>query len=293
MENKLKTYQKFVKESVLDPTHDDLSENVWDSNNKLKSDVKKQIVTQYEDFAKKIKLDLKITEMVIVGSITGYNYAEDTDIDVHIEFDTKDKERIKRLRSIAPNGELLKGTQHPINYYFMFKGEQSNTRYRGIYDILEDKWIKKDKKEKFDPNDFWQTAMIQAVSWGRKMMLDIDELRRDMMEIKLYRHFLELEDVDIDKKEIKKQIERKEQEIKADYDVLVINSHVMRKFRSEAHNDNEKFDSKIFPKDTLPQADFSLNNVIFKILEKFKYWEMGSKIKRKCEEEFPELIDSE
>jgi len=33
--------------------------------------------------------------------------------------------------------------------------------------------------------------------------------------------------------------------------------------------------------------------VVEMILEKFKYWEMGSDIKEKCEEEFPELIDNE
>ena len=186
---KLKTYQNFIKESVLDPTHDELPNVLWDSDNKLKNEAKKQIIKQYEDFKRKIKLDLQHTEMIIVGSMTGYNYSEDTDIDVHIELDTNDKERIKRLRKIAPNGNLLKGTKHPINYYFMYKGEQLSDRYRGIYDILEDKWIKKDKKEKFDPNDFWQSAMIQAISWGRKIALDIDQLKRAMMEIKLYKHF--------------------------------------------------------------------------------------------------------
>lgn len=289
---KLKSYNKRVHESVLDPTHDKLSDNLWDSDQKLKSSVKKQIVDRYEVFAKEVKLNLKIVEIILVGSMTGYNYAEDTDIDVHIELDTKDENRIKRLRKIAPSGEILKGTKHPINYYLMFKGEQPESRYRGIYNILEDKWIKKDHKEKFDPNDFWQMAMVQAVSWGRKIALDVDELRRDMMEIKLYKHFLELDDINIDKEALRKQIKTKEAEIKADYDVLVINPHVLREFRSEAHK-GEKFDSQIFPKDVPSQADFSLNNVIFKILEKLKYWEMGVKIKEKCEEEFPELIDNE
>ncbi len=289
----MKTYNKYVKESALDPTQDELSPDIWDKNKKMKLEVKEQIMSIYEEFANQINLDLEIHKIILVGSITGYNYADDTDIDVHIEYKTDDKEKIKRLRDIAPSEELLDGTEHPINYYFMYKDEQPESHYRGIYDILNDKWLKEDVKYNVDANDFYQKAITQAVSWGRKFMLDIDELRRDMMEIKIYQHFLELETSSIDKAGIEDQIERKKQEIKADYDVLVMNPHVLRAFRKEPYDTDgeDKFDSLTFPKNTPKEAEYSLNNVVFKILEKFKYFEMAAKMKDKCKEEFPELLN--
>ena len=286
----MKSYQKHLKESVLDYTKDNLSDKVWTKDKKLKPNVRKQIMDIFSEFEKNIKLDLEYKSIIMVGSMTGYNYNDESDIDINVEFYTDNKERIRRLRKIAPNGQMLDGTKHPINFYFMYKDEMPNVKFTGIYDILNDKWIKKETKDKINPADFWQSAVIQAVSWGRKITLDVDELKRDMMELKLYKHFLKIEDDSINKDRIKNYIQQKEYEIKADYDVLAMNKHVMREFRSEAIRQDRKFDSLIFPKDVKESGDYSLNNVVFKILEKFGYWKMCSDIKKQCKEDFPELV---
>lgn len=290
MEQSLKNYKKFIKESILDPTQNELSNDLWE-NNKLKENVKKQILDIFEKFKNKLKIDLKITEFVLVGSLTGYNYSDDSDIDIHIEFDTKDKSRINRLRKIAPKEILLKNTNHPINFYFLTKGEQPETNYRGIYDILEDKWIKKDKKYKLEPYYFWQNAITQTISWARKITLDIDELKRDIKELEIYNFFLDNESTKEYKDKIKNNIKIKEQEIIADYDTLTMNINMLKSFRSEAYKE-EKSDSLTIPKN-IPNMDYSLNNIIFKMLDKFGYLKLIKDTKEQIKKEYPNLIKNE
>jgi len=280
---KLKTYSKYLKESILDPGHDELSLDLWTKENEIQPKVKKQIIDVLDAWKKKIKLSLKVDSINIVGSMTGYNYSDETDIDVHVQFDTDDKEKIERLRDIMPEDVVLTGTKHPVQYYFMRNNEDKEARYHGIYDLMNEKWIKKVVKQEANADDLWESAINQAVSWARKYSLDIDELRRDMKELKIYQHFLAIENDKIDKKRIEKQIASKKMEIKSDYDVLRMNKHMLRSFRTESY-DGENFDSKTVEKKSDP--DESLNNLTFKILEKLGYFDLANKILEEYEKEF-------
>lgn len=60
-----------------------------------------------------------ISDIVVIGSITGYRYKPTTDVDINVtlnpEYNDLHKELNIKLRSV--NEQDAPGTEHPINYY--------------------------------------------------------------------------------------------------------------------------------------------------------------------------------
>lgn len=286
MDNSLKNYLTHIRESVLDTVKDTLPPEVW-KDRKVLPKVKKQILGIFEDWAKKIGLKGGYTGMQITGSMASYQYSEFSDIDVNVEADIP-ADRLKRLRSLLPNGNNLEGTKHPINYYFTDK--DSNPQF--AYDLLEDKWILDPDKVKAKSTEkvrvLYKSALDQSVSWMRKISGDIDDMSRTVMELRMYEHFLKEEDYPSDEEEIKAAIKAKELAIKAGYDTLNIDLHMLKQFRKEAYVGND-FPSKASPDDG-SHPDYSLNNIMLKILEKFGYLDMIYQTKEAYKKEFPKLL---
>lgn len=283
----MKNYDRYIKESVLDTYQDKLSLDLWEDE-QLKPKAKKQILSKLEEWLKELKLLDKLKSVQLVGSLCTYQYNEYSDIDVNFELDIPENRR-ERLTKLLPNGKNLEGTNHPINYYLLAgKTLPNKNTQSAIYDILNDEWIKKPTKEQENLPEMYKACIDSAISWARKISLDLDELNRDIMELKIYRHFLD-EGIS-PKKEIENSIKTKEQEIKADYDILRSNHHILKLFRYEAYApENNEFDSKTL-KTKSDHPDYSYNNIVYKILEKFKYLEKIDDTIKQCKEKFPELF---
>jgi hypothetical protein len=292
----MRTYNKFFKESILDPVKKGLSEEVWTDDEKLRPEVKKQILDTLYDWLDQIDIKEKPQSVEFVGSVTGYQYTDDSDIDIGVQIPVSE-EREKRLVKILPNGNLLKGTNHPVNYFIIGSEGRSVAQkdiQQAIYDILKDEWIKKPVPLNQDIKALYKAAIDQAVSWGRKIALDIDEMNRDAIELKMYRHFLESDEFDVDKEEIKHHTELKENELKADYDILKIDKRVLKTFRQEAYPPSkDPFQSRTLKQKPGTHPDFSFNNIVYKILEKFGYFKMIEETEEKYKKEFPEVLDVE
>src|SRR6478609_6393172 len=116
--------EHLLKESILDPAKDTLDPSIW-SNKKLKPAAKKEIV---DKFAKWVKTytDKEITRVLYMGSTTGYQYNDDSDIDINIGIEGISDAKRKEISKILPNGYPLSGTNHPINYYIDY-GEPVNS----------------------------------------------------------------------------------------------------------------------------------------------------------------------
>lgn len=284
----MKNYQKHINESIIDPPQKKLSSDIWDKNEKIKNDVKKQIINILNKWKKDLKIpDDFIKNIYLVGSICGYQYTDESDLDITLYTKKTSEERIKRLAKILPNGTLLYGTKHPINFYITDDFDPQIREY--IYNISSDKWIK--KPQKIEYKSLYKDGLEQAISWAKKISLDIDEFNRDWMEYKIFNDFLGTNEIEIDQNYIKKYIEIKKHEIKADYDNILITYHTIKKFRNEAYQKNDSaFDSQIINKENLPDANYSINNIIYKILEKFGYLEKLLKFKNNPEAEWLEII---
>ena len=82
--------------------HDKLNETIWDENQKLRKDIREQLLTIGKDFYNTLDIaeiteepddtddqtfDIYVKDIIFVGSLASYNYSSYADIDLHILFD--------------------------------------------------------------------------------------------------------------------------------------------------------------------------------------------------------------
>ena len=89
MMNSLKDY---LKESILDPIQEKLSPALWDENQKLKRTAKIHIVKRLEGWLKTVT-SKEPKKIYLLGSMCGFQYIKNSDIDVNFILDVTDEER--------------------------------------------------------------------------------------------------------------------------------------------------------------------------------------------------------
>jgi len=139
--------------SILDPVQKTLSSNIWNSNKKLKSKVRDQIINVMLSFLNKNN----IKAVYIIGTIAGYQYKPNSDVDVQVVVDppelaSHNKNPLVNTLKNNINGKLINGTQHPLNFFlygwYGKSADWSDSSF-GVYDVLEDVWV----HPPGDPND--------------------------------------------------------------------------------------------------------------------------------------------
>lgn len=71
--------------------HNTLNPKLWDDDNKLLPEVREGIQKVVNQFIKELEdngVELKVLDVILVGSNASYNYTKDSDLDVHIVADT-------------------------------------------------------------------------------------------------------------------------------------------------------------------------------------------------------------
>ena len=132
--------------------HNLLNPQLWDNDtNQLKIDVKEKLTQIYTTFITKLKendIPLEIIDVLLLGSNAGYNYTNDSDIDVHIITDFNDLGLSPELSQIFYNNEKSKFNN---DYDITIKGfdvemyieDISSTNISdGVYSLLKDKWLR-------------------------------------------------------------------------------------------------------------------------------------------------------
>jgi predicted nucleotidyltransferase/predicted house-cleaning noncanonical NTP pyrophosphatase (MazG superfamily) len=132
--------------SILDDPKKTLDPRVWD----IRTDPP-QILPAVEASIRKGAIELlegvPAKQAFVVGSLTGYRYTEDSDLDVSIVVSIKNEEILEELRDRTKefNEHPAAGTKHPINYYVLSEEEIKNTyfeRFDAAYDLIGKKWVK-------------------------------------------------------------------------------------------------------------------------------------------------------
>lgn len=260
-----------LKESVLDPVNKDLCSDIF-SNEKMKPEVRKIITDNFISWWKELEFkEDQIVRMVMIGSSAGYQYSKTSDVDVNVQVNI-DEDKLKEIWKLLPNGNMLPKTQHPINYYLV-TNDSAVKAADSSYDVTNDKWIKKPEKSDYKVPYNYGLEIAKFFMYG--IDNKIAELDRDLEEIKIYKEYLTDKDVGIDHDDLNVRIAMKEQEIKADLDALGMAHHLARAFRQEAFEDGYEPQFLISIETKSPNE--SLNNIIYKILERFGYFDKISK----------------
>ena len=131
--------------------HEQLNDKLF-SNEKLKKDVRDKLLEIVEEFKDYIDVDIKVLDVLLVGSNASYNYTDNSDIDLHIvtNFDYMEDTTsvISQIlfnleRSLFNKAYDISIKDIPVEVYV--EDVNANTASNGIYSVLEDMWIKKPK----------------------------------------------------------------------------------------------------------------------------------------------------
>lgn len=189
--------------NILDPIHDELDPDVWDypdSDAPLLRPEHKQWITnaiyQYLDEAGYDGMDDWLS-LVFTGSLTTYQYSEDSDVDVSLFVDTTvfpDWSRAEMIGVMVNHldGTKVPGTTHPIQCFVVppevTKDDLYQPGLRSGYDIETDTWIQPPERDRvMDVEHEMNTAYTLALESADKMEL---LLKYEPQEAVRYWHYI-------------------------------------------------------------------------------------------------------
>ena len=281
-----------LNESTLDPIQKTRCKDLFigPEYNTIKSSVKSQILDNLYNWLKKMGYDYEqvITSIRIEGSSIGFQYTPTSDIDVSIISSIPDNE-IDKLWKLLPNGQCVKGTEMPINYYMLRSNETDTDKATtDIYDLLNDKFTKQTPLEEIK-REIPYSYVIEVAKFFTAGIDDrINELEADKTELEFLK---KLTDKEIKEEEKKDLIARKETEIKADLDSIYVAHCMLKSLRHQAYGkkgegdgwypipiilelkDTEKFDD----------PNHSISNLVYKMIEQLGYFKKLEELEKERE----------
>ena len=134
--------------------HDALNPLIWESDNKLKPDIRKTLLMNAKRFIEFCDAEnLKYNDIILTGSLANFNYNENSDLDVHVILDfnqiSENKEFVGdffRLKKALWTDRLpiqVKG--HDVEMYFQDSAEPHHSS--GTYSLVKNDWIRKPTKK--------------------------------------------------------------------------------------------------------------------------------------------------
>jgi predicted nucleotidyltransferase len=247
--------------SILDDKKNTLCPEVWD----VKQDPP-ALLPAVSEAIRKLAAQLvgktPVVSAFVVGSLTGYRYSDDSDLDVTliVHIDENGLEEL-RDRTKTVNGSLAPGTKHPINFYLLNE-QVSLERFDSVYDLIGKRWIKPpadfgvDLFTVYDQFKPIAEHLDDAKAEALRSITDIDQLRDaysnggdpNILRYKLMRRY--------------KDLDHAVEEMAAEYD--------------EAHEDRLRafkryLDLAAIGIQSVPSPNLLPENIRYKMLERYSY----------------------
>ena len=153
--------KKIIKSFYL---QDELNPEVWGTTNngikpKLNSEIRDRLLKIANLFIDFLNVEIFVHDIYLLGSLTGYNWSEFSDFDLHIIYDFNDAgekketyEELFRLKKTVFNSShdiRIKG--YEVELYVQDLNEENESL--GVYSLVYDKWLKTPQKEDFKVNE--------------------------------------------------------------------------------------------------------------------------------------------
>jgi len=267
---------KIINESILDPIQNQRCEALFNPNDQNEQPVILQSTKDFifgllEKFKKETKLKFEYTQAFIVGSSLGYQYKDTSDIDVDVRIDIP-REKMKGKFHCIPKNIMLPGTSHPINVFLMTADDPEfdfDTFAENAYDLLTDTWIKQGRLENSDVIPYEHVAGISEFIMDG-MALELHRGERDMYELQKYLN-IDPRKSAITDNERKEAISRKIGDLLIDKDALRLAHSMVLRLERGGFDWNMPFDISI--KYVYQDKHYSMNNIIYKYVDQFGYYE--------------------
>lgn len=286
-----------IKANIIDYPKPGLDNNVWDDDNKLKDNIKNNILKKIKDFFTEKGInneafDKVIDKIIIVGSLTSYQWNSKSDLDVHLRVN------IDKMRDTLKNGknmsdeeiyELLDkdwkkeiekyfvpNTKHPLEYYFEIDGLSDMTYGDGVYNVLTDEWEQSPRTidVDFNPDEVYQDAMNEAYDLMKEFDITISDMKKDIVDVGLLKDTIK-KFKDDDKKKFAKQLSDKINSIEEKINDIVEKGKVIIDDRKNGYS---------------PESE---ENIKFKTLQRYKYIWLVKNLEKALEDEKTEIIEVE
>lgn len=278
-----------MKASIIDYPKPGLDPAIWDENNKLRTRIKRDIIDKIVGFMFKKGISSKefkevIDKIIIIGSLTSYQWHSKSDLDVHLHVNMpKMREILENQKTkLTDDGiyELLnkewkkeievyrvKGTNHPLEYYFEIDGISDITHKDGIYNLETDEWEQQPRQVDmtFDPEMEYKAAMDEATNIMKEFDVNLADIKRDIIDIELIKDSVKKFSGE-EKKKFKKRLYEKIDEIEQTLLQMIDKSENIVDKRTEDY-----------------RAE-SQENIRFKTLQKYKYIWLIKKLEHELED---------
>lgn len=125
-----------------------LNDKIWNSDNTLKTEIRKNLLQICKDFLIFVKIkNLKIIDIILTGSLANFNWHDKSDLDVHILIDLNNFKKYKNfVEEYLQSKKQLWNTSHKINIYGfpveMYPEDISkNQKSSGSFSLIKNEWI--------------------------------------------------------------------------------------------------------------------------------------------------------
>lgn len=163
--------------------HDTLSPLIWESDEKIKPDIRKILLMNAKRFIEFCDAEnLKFNDIILTGSMANYNYNENSDLDVHVVLDfnqiSENKEFVgdffKMKKQLWAEKLPIQVKGHDVEMYFQDSAEPHHSS--GTYSLVKNEWLRKPTKKIVNID----SADVQLKS--ADLMNAIDDLEDDKSE---------------------------------------------------------------------------------------------------------------
>jgi len=155
----------------------ELNPKIWDEDQKLRPEIRKNLLKISDDYFEGLELDgVDIEDVTMTGSLANYNWSKYSDVDLHILIDYNDVpvdedliEDFLKTKSTSWNeSHDIKIYGFEVELYLQDIEEEHVSS--GVYSILKNEWIIKPEKKRIKIND-------KSVNLKSKRIMDaIDKL---------------------------------------------------------------------------------------------------------------------
>ncbi len=260
---------KNINESILDPVHDERCRDLFIDDNTIRKDVVDYIYNTFKDWESTIKMPLKVKSIYMVGSLFGYMYSSDTDIDVHVTLDCTDDE-LKEIKKSRPALVNIPNTEHPIE--ITLKNVEENFDHdESVYDLLNRKFVKLVSKQKIsDVPDAYIGKITEF--YLNSIDIGIGDADRDIRDLESIEQ--KHKDGRLSDEKYKKAITDKRDDLTVDLDGISLLFDMMRALRAATMNHRDApFSISIEIGDMPDDPHYQVNEMIYKTFAKYGYRE--------------------
>jgi hypothetical protein len=258
-----------LKESILDPIHSERCRDMFVDDDTIRKDVVDYIYKTFKDWESTLKQPLKVKSIYMVGSLFGYMYSSDTDVDVHVTLDCTDDE-LKEIKKSRPALVNIPNTEHPIEITLKNADEKFDCD-ESVYDVLNRKFIKLVPKQDISEvpdayvgkiTEFYLNAIDIGIGDADRDIRDLDTIEQKHRDGRLT------------DERYKKAITDKRDELTIDLDGISLLFDMMRALRSATMNHGDAPLSISIEIGKMPDdPHYQVNEMIYKTFAKYGYRE--------------------